>query len=241
MKTNIWKTATIMALSLILVLTVVFVYLNQTPSETADGNQDVAAETAAEKAVDYINNHYEIFGVTASLVDASAVLENGVYKFSIDIEGYEYNSYVTTDGKLFFADGFELEEESSEEGSSQSLIEGGYIEVNDAQICYENEKPIIYFFGSEGCPHCTWQHPVVESVVSQFEGYVEFHENIDSEEDLELFYEYSSGGGIPLTVIGCKYYKVGSGSGNGEETEKEILTDLICEVTNNQPESVCLK
>ncbi|MFH1451264.1 MAG: hypothetical protein ABIF89_01480, partial [bacterium] len=64
--------------------------------------------------------------------------------------------------------------------------------------------------------------------------------NMDSTEDQEIFSQYSDGS-IPTIIVGCKYYRVGSGENLGEEKETNALRAIICKVTGNQPESVCSK
>jgi len=54
-----------------------------------------------------------------------------------------------------------------------------------------------------------------------------------------IFSKYSATGSIPAIVIGCQYYRIGSGEGAGEDSEKQTLTKLICNLTGNQPESIC--
>lgn len=108
----------------------------------------------------------------------------------------------------------------------------------DVAICKENGKPIIYYFGSTACPHCQWETPALDSVVNSFGSYVSYHKNIDNSLDQNIFEQYSSGS-IPAIVLGCKYYRIGSGERAGEEVEKTGLKKLICSLTNNQPASVC--
>ncbi len=55
---------------------------------------------------------------------------------------------------------------------------------------------------------------------------------------MEVFQKYSTGG-IPTLVLGCQYYRVGSGETAGEEQEIKDLTGLICKLTNNQPAEIC--
>ena len=93
---------------------------------------------------------------------------------------------------------------------------------------------------SEGCPHCSWEHPIIEEVARKFDGYVSFHNNMNSDADMDIFQKFSTGG-VPTLVLGCKYYRVGSGENSGQEQEAENITSLICELTNNQPEEICQK
>jgi thiol-disulfide isomerase/thioredoxin len=117
----------------------------------------------------------------------------------------------------------------------------GNFSVLNEKICEEDGKPIIYFFGSKSCPHCSWEHPIFEEVMTQFGDLVSSHNNMDTNQDMDIFQKYSqiNNGGIPFLVLGCQYARVGSGELSGEKTEKENLTALVCKLTNNQPEKVC--
>ena len=205
------------------------IYLNQGNVSGA-----LSPEKAAEKAINYINQNMVAAGTTASLVNVTE--ENGVYKIHLKVGENEYDTYVTKNGKVFFIEGIDLTkvQETAKEVSKAS----GNFSVSSDEVCKENEKPIVYFFGSQSCPHCTWEHPIVEEVAGKFAGYISFHNNMDSEADMEVFQKYSTGG-IPTLVLGCQYYRVGSGETAGEEQEIKDLTGLICELTNNQPAEIC--
>jgi len=199
-------------------------------------SENLSPQEASEKAINFINQNLLTEGTTASLVNVTE--ENGVYKFRLKIGDQEYDSYVTKNGNLLFVDGIYLEEKSVTNTKNQNGYTIGNFAVTEDEICKEGEKPIIYFFGSEGCPHCRWEHPIVEKVAKSFEEYISFHNNMDSDADQDILSKYSSGG-IPTLVLACKYYRVGSGEGDGEEKEIENLTALICKLTNNEPSSVC--
>jgi thiol-disulfide isomerase/thioredoxin len=111
--------------------------------------------------------------------------------------------------------------------------------VSQDEICKEGDKPIVYFFGSSTCPHCIWEKPVVEDVVSKFKDNIVSHINIDSNNDADIFQKYDPEGYVPTLVLGCKYYRVGSGEQAGTEQESKDLTALICKITGNQPSEVC--
>ena len=55
------------------------------------------SEATAQKAIDFINQNLIQEGKTAQLVIASK--ESGVIKFKISVDGTEYDSLVTNDGK----------------------------------------------------------------------------------------------------------------------------------------------
>ena len=118
----------------------------------------------------------------------------------------------------------------------------GRFSVTKDEVCLEDGKPVIYYFGSTSCPHCQWEHPIIQRVVKKFAGQIVFHDNTDKQTaDPEILQKYSQiqQGGIPFIVLGCKYARVGSGEDVGEKTEEENLTALICKLTDNQPEKIC--
>ena len=212
-----------------------FVYVNQGKvSEKAP--EGLSPQQAAEKAINYINQNLLQGGATASLINV--IEENGIYKFRLKIGENEYDSYVTKNGKLLFIQGIDLEKprKKVEEPKGEPTI-GDFL-VSEDEICKEDGKPIVYFFGSKRCPHCAWEHPIVEKVAKNFQGYMSFHNNMDSQADMDVFRKYSTGG-IPTLVLGCKYYRVGSGERAGEEMESKILTALICKLTENKLVDIC--
>jgi len=67
----------------------------------------LSTEEAAQRAISFINQYMLSGGVTASLIDV--VKESGVYKIRVNVEGGEYQSYLSTDGKYLFTDTYDLE------------------------------------------------------------------------------------------------------------------------------------
>jgi thiol-disulfide isomerase/thioredoxin len=193
--------------------------------------QGSSSKKVVEKAMLYINQ--EILGKAnaASLVSVSEV--GGVIKIDIKIGEQQYSSYVTKDGKLLFPEGYEMADEIKEVSSTL----GNFIDTGK-EVCKEDNKPIIYFFGSNSCPHCLWEHPVFGEVAAKFKDFISLHDNINSSADQEVFSEYSNGS-IPTLVLGCKYARTGSGESSGEEEESQNLTALFCKLTNNQPSETC--
>ncbi len=90
---------------------------------------------------------------------------------------------------------------------------GNFIVTNESICTDENGSPIIYFFGSNSCPHCRWEHPVISEVISLFNDSIEFHDNMGANNDQDVFMKYINinNGGVPFMVLGCKYIRVGSG------------------------------
>jgi thiol-disulfide isomerase/thioredoxin len=127
----------------------------------------------------------------------------------------------------------------------------GRFSVTKDEVCQEDNKPSIYYFGYSGCPHCSWNHPIIQAVAKKFPAQIVFHDNMDkldklSEEDSKIMTKYQDihGGAVPFLAFGCKYLRVGSGENpqeadGGKAAEDKNLTAIICKLTNNQPEKVC--
>ncbi len=238
-KTNRWKIATIILAVVVIVLAVVL-------SQSMFGS----VKKAADKAVEYINKNNLANGakVTLSSIDKETINNLNLRKVTFDVAGTKAVSYVSVDGKYLFAQApFELGKDldsASTTGSTGTVestgaqLEGGFSEAKDTNICSENGKPTIYFFGLSTCPHCKWEEPILKSVIAEFGDTVSYHENIDSDKDQDIFTKYSTGS-VPTLVIGCKYYRIGSGEASGEAAEKTALKKIICTATGNQPGSIC--
>ncbi len=209
----------------------VVIYNNNVNSSS----EGVSQEGAGNKVIDFVNEKVLNGQATASLIDVFE--ENGIYKVKFSVEEEEVEWRISKDGQLIFPQAIDLEEESnSVEETGKTL--GNFSVAND-EIIREDGKPAVYFFGSESCPHCQWEHPIMEDVASEFEGYISFHNNMDNNADEEIFTKYSQDGYIPATIIGGKYYRVGSGENDGEEVNANNLRALICSITDNQPGEVC--
>ncbi|MGB2841049.1 MAG: thioredoxin family protein [Halobacteriota archaeon] len=228
----------------------------QTPGFSA--SNVLTPEEAGTKAVDFIENYAVAPGVDVELVNVTEVEGANMYKIVVNLSAMGRSqmseSYMTKDGELLFPQAIDVEEfeamveQQKEQEENQTQESGpertiGNFIVGGDEICKEDGKPIIYFFGADWCGGCRWEHPVMENVTAKFEGYISFHDiNIDldySTADQEIFDKYSPEGYIPTIVLGCKYYRVGSGATMGEEQEAKVLTALICNLTDNKPADVC--
>ena len=208
----------------------------------------LTADKAGEKVAAFINNNLVQPGTEVTLGEIKE--ESGLYNVTTSYMENQIPVYITKDGEIIFLQGLgwvqieefeeqkkQRENQTQEQESKQETTIGEFI-VSGDEICKEDEKPIIYFFGSTGCPACEWEHPVVANVTAKFEGYISFHDNVDSTADQEIFAKYSDGY-IPTLVLGCKYYRVGSGTSLGEDQEAKVLTALICDLTDNNPVDIC--
>ncbi|MFA5084148.1 MAG: hypothetical protein WC475_02050 [Candidatus Paceibacterota bacterium] len=193
----------------------------------------ISAEEAGAKVVNYINS-LQGEGV-ANLIKASEDTEKGLYKLEISIKDQVFEPYVSLDGNTLFPDVIDLGTAASETKTSANppageTVDGNFIKVADAEIIKENGKPVIYFFGSTSCPHCVWEHPIIQKVAAEFGDKIIFRDNMITDsgdiQDKDIFFKYSKGG-IPAIVLGGVYYREGSGEQIGEEKEAEVLRKLI--------------
>jgi len=183
----------------------------------------IPAQEAANKALVYINENIKERQLTATLIGVSEDKEKGLYKLNLKIGEQELESFISFDGKTLFPNAINLEAVAAAE------VEGGFIKLADQEVCKENGKPIIYYFGSPSCPHCVWEYPIIKEAVAKFGDKISFHDNMNEITDNEVFAKYSNGS-VPTIVLGCRYYRVGSGEGIGEDKEIEVLTKLIQEL-----------
>ena len=213
------------------------IYTNNFKSPEPNQEEILSSEQAGQKLIDFINNNILQNQSTASLIET--VEENGIYKVKFNVEGEELEWRITKNGNFVFPQIIDLKEyESLPEPAEETGKAAGDFSISNDEICLEDGKPIVYFFGSQTCPHCQWEHPVAQEVMAKFGDYISFHNNMDSEADMDIFQKYSTGG-IPALVLGCKYYRVGSGENAGKDQEIADLTELVCDLTNNQPAEAC--
>ena len=197
----------------------------------------ITAEEASNKVVGFLNNTILQGGETADIVET--VEESSVYKVKFSVQGEEVEWMISRDGKLLFPQSIDIDElTKDEEGGGGEITLGNFQKTGD-ELCEETGRPIVYFFGSESCPHCQWEHPVMKTVAAKFGDYISFHDNMDTDDDSEVFAKYNQEGYIPATLIGCKYFRVGSGENIGLEENTKNLTALICDLTGGQPGEVC--
>jgi len=104
----------------------------------------MSKNAAVDKAMNFINENMLQEGITAELKDSEE--ENGLYKFKIAIEGQEYDSYVTQDGKMLFTmPGIDLDQEIPEAAEEQEA---------PADVA-KSAKPAVELFVMSHCPYGT--------------------------------------------------------------------------------------
>ncbi len=137
----------------------------------------LSQEDAVERAMNFINRVALDGQAIATLLEA--IEENGLYKIRVDVEGEEYESYVTKDGKLLFPPGTEIPEEIPDSGISDS----GSIKESDLP---KTDIPKIELFVMSFCPYGNQAEEIMMPVA----------ELLEDKADIKLHYViYSNYGG----------------------------------------------
>ncbi len=120
----------------------------------------------------------------------------------------------------------------------------GYLETNREFCRNAGGAAIVRMYALTTCPHCTWEEPVLRSAVSKFGSQAELRiYELDnarpSDSEINMFYERSPRGGVPLIVIGCKYHRVGTSEAAGTDVEKLAIERLLCKELGESAPSFC--
>jgi hypothetical protein len=112
------------------------------------GGAAMSEKAAVEKAVKFINENMLQPGMLAELKDYSE--ENGIYKFKIEIQGQQYDSYVTKNGKMLFTmPGIDLDQVIAE------APEAPEAQAAAAADMPKSDKPEVELFVMSHCPYGT--------------------------------------------------------------------------------------
>jgi len=95
-------------------------FFGNNPNQNQSQNENIlSSDEISEKVINFINENVLQEQATASLIEI--VEENGLYKVKIKIGEEEFDSYVTTDGKLLFPQVIDMEEREIQ-GETQKEI-----------------------------------------------------------------------------------------------------------------------
>lgn len=212
----------------------VYSYYSKNAQTAREPEGSISSEDAASKLLAFVNNNILRGQGEASLIES--IEENGIYNVKFNVNDQEVEWRITKNGQLIFPQTINLSD--VQEAAKETGKTVGDFSVSAEEVCREDGKPVVYFFGSESCPHCVWEKPIIGDVMNKFNNLIVYRENIDTEDNLDIFEKYSTGG-IPTLVFGCKYYRVGSGESAGAEQEAKNLTALACKLTGGEPGDVC--
>ncbi len=163
-KSSIWKI--ISGILAILLLISVF-----SGNGKDSGTAELSADEASQKAIDYVNTNLMQPGTSAKI---SGIEEEGnLYKIKLDIDGREFESYLTKDGGLLFPSAVDLSVEVETPEQPESPPE------QQAPVDVpKTDKPIVEVFVMSHCPFGTQIEkgllPVVELMGDKVEFAVKF-------------------------------------------------------------------
>lgn len=80
----------------------------------------LSSKQAGSAAMDFINKAIEQNNIKASLLNIKK--ESGVYKIHLEIDGQEYDSFISKDGKYLFSSAFNLWEDNAQTLEGNRLI-----------------------------------------------------------------------------------------------------------------------
>lgn len=121
----------------------------------------------------------------------------------------------------------------------------GFEAAND-EACYWEKKLVIRLYTSSWCKICDESIAIFNEAISGFAGSGKIkalHWNLDTgdnlltsdkengipEEELKIFEKYSPKSFVPVTILGCKYARIGSLAEEDKDEIKIILNNLIGE------------
>ena len=136
-----------------------FVYINQGKIGEPVSEEGLSAQQIAEKAIDYINKNKDTLtgGNTASLLNIAE--EGSIYKIRLKVGENEFDSYVTKDGKYLFPGGYNLEEETKEESSTEQPKKMTCEDIKKV------EKPFLEAFVVSKCPYGLQMQRILNEIV----------------------------------------------------------------------------
>ena len=115
-----------------------------------------STDQMGEKAIAYINSQLLTGDIQAKLLDSSK--EDGcLYKIKFELNGQEYDSYITNDGKTFFPQGLPMEDEKSVAENEES--------EKEAQEIPKTEKSDTKLFVMSYCPYGNQAEDLINPVV----------------------------------------------------------------------------
>jgi hypothetical protein len=142
-KITMWQTAT--AILAILFIAALFTGGFGVKKGSSTSAQALTIDEASDKAITYINTNLLSPGTTAKLVSSQE--KDDLYNIKMDINGQQFDSYVTKDGALLFPSVVDLNE----------AVEAPSTETQEptAPDVTKSDKPTVELFVMSYCPYGT--------------------------------------------------------------------------------------
>ena len=163
-KATVWKWVSI-ALGILLITSLYFNFSNKGIGVTGD---TVPIDKATDEAVDYINTYLLQPGTTAILNSKSDVGE--LYKIDIGIDGQQYESYITKDGKMFFTSGIDMTETPDAAPNQPAQpVEVQDVDIGDSASKGKGDaKVTIVEYSSFSCGWCNRVRTTLDQIMKTY-------------------------------------------------------------------------
>ena len=106
----------------------------------------LGSQQAGERAMTFIKD--VMFAGNASTTLMGVTEENGVYKFHFNLNGKEYDSYISKNGKLLFVEGIDIDKETEAAKNQTSTTA-----VQEPVNVEKSDKPDVKVFVMSYCPY----------------------------------------------------------------------------------------
>jgi len=129
------------------------------------GKSGISADEAANTAVKFINDNMLQEGMSATINKVEE--KNGVYAVDISIQGKDYTSYVTKDGKMLFTTGIDMSIEIPKPAATEQPEEYSEEDIKKIKTfvgCLEKKNLKIY-----GANWCGWTKRLVVQTLGGFD------------------------------------------------------------------------
>jgi protein-disulfide isomerase len=114
-----------------------------------NGEKILSPEEAKAAAEKFINENLLPANIKATV--KRAVLEGEVYNISLTVNGKDYASYMTKDGKKFFQSGIDMAK-LAEENAVKPAVAGEQVQNQNAAVT-KTDKPKVELFVMTHCPY----------------------------------------------------------------------------------------
>ena len=127
--------------------------------------ETIGLEEAKVKADKFINEQLMPAGYKANI--KSVVAEDNLYAITLDVNGKDYTSYMTKDGKKFFQSGIDIEQVTKESQTEQT-------ETETPTEITKSDKPNVELFVMSYCPYGTQMEKGILPVVAALGDKIDF-------------------------------------------------------------------
>jgi hypothetical protein len=160
-----------MLISIVVVLAIILAAVIFTLLYNKKDYKEISVDEAIAKTENFVNTYLMPSGSKATIIDVSE--EYGLYKMNINIGSESpVESYVTKDGKLFFPQAINIDQEVPVPAT------GNTASTPATTVSVKNDKPVVELFVMSYCPYGTQIEkgilPVIETLSNKIDYTLKF-------------------------------------------------------------------